>query len=281
MFRSAHALTAVAALTGIGVAGCAADHSPGDAGPDARDEAGLSCVIAGMSRCDLACGGDAGHGSACREDPSVSSRCLQGLCLPTGEHGLDIGCAVGPTTPVYCDDDGVCVNDAEFGGGFCVDESVCDEAARVGFPLTCTWSDGTSRLHPTTTSGCPAPAHPSTPFCGTDCDACPTYNAQPVLRGVCVGRNDARPLGVCIPPDGCDRGTRGPEDVCFGVNDVCQFRELRADTTCGCVVIRGGSAPDGLPDHGWPTSIEACRAYRDMYLDQVECIVDRDWHPAP
>ncbi len=272
----------VAALAAAAVSGCAAYHTPGDAGPDARDEAGLSCTIAGLRRCDLACGGDAGHGSACLEAPRVLSRCLQGLCIPTGAATNEIyPCVPSLASIGYCDDDEVCIADAEFGGGFCVEESVCDEATRVGFPLTCTWSDGTSRLHPLTTSGCPAPARPSTPFCGTDCESCPTYNAQPVLRGVCVGRNDARPFGLCIPPDVCARGTRGPEDVCFGVNDVCQFRELRADTTCGCVVIRGGSAPDGLPDHGWPTSIEACRAYRDMYLDQVECIVDRDWHPAP
>ncbi len=282
MLRSARPLTVVAALAAAAVSGCAAYHTPVDAGPDARDEAGLSCVIAGMSRCDLACGGDAGHGSACLEDPFVVSRCMQGLCIDTGRRDhVDNDCYAHVDGAGYCADDRVCVQDDVFGAGFCVAESVCDEAARVGFPLTCSWSDGTPRVHPATSAECPRARHPGSPFCGPGCDRCPGYATRdPPLRGSCVGRSDTRPIGICIPPANCRRGEWGPDDVCFVAGSICLYPEL-CDAPCGCVVVRSSDGIDGLADYGWPASIEACRAYRDMYPDQVECVVDRDWHPAP
>ncbi len=42
-----------------------------------------------------------------------------------------------------------------------------------------------------------------------------------------------------------------------------------------CVVFRGADTPDELADIGYPTSTEGCRAYRDRYPGQVDCVVDR------
>lgn len=174
-------------------------------------------------------------------------------------------------------------------------ESFCDRAAAEHYSVPCTWTDGTRRVvgAPTPVSECPAGMFAGTPLCGPPCiDRCPLYNAMFAVPdrhaqanvGACIGRSDTRQFGICAPDQECLRGRRDGVDACadpespIGITQV--YPEF-AGTTCVCIVFRGAATADGLSDYGFVSTPEGCRGYRALYPDDVECVIDRDWHTLP
>ncbi len=267
----------------LAVTGCPDSHVVVDGGFALVDGALVPCTIRGLPRCDEICGGE----TVCRASAQPNDGCVGGLCLPREPHTDGRNNVCGGFQ--YCFDGRVC-DLGLFDGiaGACVDESLCDAAEAAGLRLPCVWSDGTPRVRgaPAEPATCPAAPHPETPFCGGPCGDCGPYspNFRPVdsnlLHPACVGRSDTRGVGICglNYVGNCLRGVNDGTDICvYGGISVPELR----DTTCICVVFRGADTVDGLSDFGWATSTEGCRAYRDRYPDDVECVVDRAWNPLP
>lgn len=282
-----YALIAIAALA---VAGCAAAHQtdPDAAtqGDGARDDARDPCTVAGLPRCDSACGRDQMYCA----DLRTPSYCVGGVCLPRRVIVPDVeedGCG----SDAVCPGSNICVLDSL---GLCMPESFCDEAAAEGYPVPCTWSDGTRRVSgsPRDATSCPLGGPLGPQLCGPPCaDLCPLFAPHymfPELHvyaqvGLCWGRSDSRQFGICVPLAGCVRGMRDAVDatddpMIEGTQQV--YPELGTGTPV-CIVFRNGTASDGLNDDGYATSEEACRSYRALYPDDVECVIDRDWHTLP
>lgn len=279
-----------AALIAVLAWGCADSHLGAEDGAvDGVDTSVLDgdradaydrCTVAGRARCDLACGRDRFYCQ--RPIAEDDGYCISGVCLSYGELDSWSGCVDDELT---CPDSRVCVSDPEWGGGICMPEGFCDQAAAEGYPLPCMWTDRTPRVTgaPRDVGACPAPVHPGTPFCGEPCGGCAPYpntnrgrfSPQPA----CIGRSDARQFGICGPATSCRRGMWAGDDVCGPPGDI-GFPRIE-ETSCVCVVFASPDTTDGLSDFGFATSIEGCRAYRDMYPGAIQCVIDRDWHTLP
>lgn len=281
--RAAHSIAAgLLAVALTHASGCAESHVTEDGGFVLVDGALVACSVDGLARCDAVCGGS----DVCLESAEPHDFCIAGLCvtrefLPDNRRN-----SCGGDT--YCFDGRVCLLPPERTGSLCIEEAVCDDARAAGLNLPCVWSDGSRRVSgaPDDVDECPPSPHRSTPFCGAPCADCPPFapNLRPVdsneLQPVCVGRSDTREVGICGLRfvGNCQRGVQAGADICM-YGGISVFDLM--DTACTCVVFRGADTADGLSDFGWPSSEEGCRAYRSMYPEEIECVVDRDWHTLP
>ena len=251
--------------------------------PDTNVDARDPCAVAGIRRCDPACP------YVCGSDPSRVERCISGFCMgDDASHADETVCG----SQGECEDArSVCVYDPSW-GGYCQPTAFCDSAVREGYPLECIWSGGSPDQRtpyvtgaPTDQTDCPAGAGTSQPFCGEPCvDLCPRYaseNSVALDRGVCVGRSDGRQFGLCVPAAECARWLAAGPEICSPNLATGQrmYPELGAD--CVCLVWRHAATADGLTDVGLISGRAACAAYRTLYPDDIECVVDKAWNTLP
>ena len=72
------------------------------------------------------------------------------------------------------------------------------------------------------------------------------------------------------------------EDVCGdAVRGLIQAYPEMGDMPCVCLVFRHAATADGLSDYGFPATERSCIAYRALYPEDFDCVVDRDWHTLP
>lgn len=147
-------------------------------------------------------------------------------CVPTGLHRTFEGCThpfTGTPNPggaKACQrPDFVCYDDLRFEptiesrDGFiqsgCVHISYClaDPALRPGFE--CYYSDLTRVREAPPAEDCPADVSSVFTFCGTSCDACPTFgdDAPGGTYLGCVGLSSERGVGVCAFDEACAPGS--------------------------------------------------------------------------
>lgn len=164
-------------------------------------------------------------------------------------------------------------------------EAFCDEAAAEGYPIPCTWSDGTTRRTgaPTDATTCPPSAPAGTPFCGSPCAAgCQPYTApnpgmwpheHTINSPVCVGRSDRRQFGICGPADICRRGVRAGSDFCDGVLDTpeCEAHTVESDCDADMVNRCHWSAPGGAG-----LCISTMQLYPEFGTMACVCVVFRN-----
>lgn len=163
-----------------------------------------------------------------------------------------------------------------------ITETDCD-AVTATFGPQCYWSDGSlrTRTPAATHTACPAEPAPATVLCGGPCGHCYATFLQDLndWEFPCVGRNDARDLGVCAlhradRRDGCS------PDVPASLS--CPDPELwmtmdYPEVGCVCLSFREG---DGFARTGWAVPRSNCAAYRAVYPGEVECYDDA-WSPLP
>lgn len=239
------------------------------------------CRIGGMERCDEECP------SECESVSSRARHCepdLHVCVLTEGRLGFRFEALVNSidrwvVDPDYVGVDYWCVSGEVLAltraalaapetvsPAWCVAEAYCDDPRIAEYDVVCIWSDGSVRNTHPTSSECPAGGDEDWPFCGGACGDCPTAPTGATGRvepGLCVGRSDSRPIGVCSPP------IHYEHHCVAGANPAAQCPDDAA--SCACLLFT--AAPAVHDEHGWITSTEACEAYRALYPSDVRCNV--------
>ena len=267
-------------LMGISLmlAGCFGAHGEDDEGLVAVVDGGSAEAPCGRIGSAIRCGGecppvDCGEGSSCDE---VVGHCVydQDRCWLWRDRS-DTGGNMR-----YCPSGRLCAIDTERAArsdwsGPCVDPAYCAEAAGSGDQPTCWYVDRTPYVDGPPEEACPPSPHGFSHFCGGECGGCDPFPSPfTMTASACAGVNEERGLGLCV----------------FGAERVCErdanesgrieyFEGITREREWGPIACMALVGEDGeLPDWGWFVFEEGCRAYRDRYPGQVEC-VDNDWQP--
>lgn len=157
--------------------------------------------------------------------------------------------------------------------GSCVPVQTCVEArASEPPPFTCLYPDGTPVVTGPPETTCPM-SDPRDPFCGGACPwrACDQLHATfsfAIPVGDCIGLSDQRGFGLCR----VSAATCSEE---YPIREEFDCVEMLGDA-CVCMVLPG--SPAGDANVGSPVLENACRRYRELYPDHVECMSD-EWTP--
>lgn len=248
--------------------------SPADSGTDARFDAGSDTgpgdcsSIAGYRRCDVCTEPCPRPATWCEDDRGVCVPRDRDYCSYGLQHAWGIVCGTGRPCAVGRDPDR---NPDDFGGP-CVSVDFCLASADAGLPpFECVYPDLTPVTRPPPAAECPA-SNPRAPFCAGACGTveCPVTTEPAVippgatreLERACVGLSDTRGFGVCAYA-GYQCNQRHIDmwlGLCRGFYDE----------DCACMVTRPRS-PWVEEDFGFLVLGSACRAYRDVYPDSIEC----------
>jgi hypothetical protein len=257
-----------------------------DAG--SRADAGSCPTLGGYRRCGEACPVE------CPRDEGQFCHEWTGVCRefppnaieePRGHDGCSLGMdgdVVGDVPHArYCWSGGICairavtLDDPSYLNGLCLGEAYCREVPFTELGNRCVYSDGTPYVDgPPEVESCPPATDERTPFCGGPCGACPYWDPGPFYNAEwkvsCVGISEARGLGVCtMSPYACRPGG--------GLAVACENPTLHWSAPCACLLLR---QPDGsFNDWGFTTFESSCRAYRDLYPGEVECMEPAEWAP--
>jgi hypothetical protein len=146
-------------------------------------------------------------------------------------------------------------------------------AAGLGDEIGCFYSDWSEFVDgPPPEPECPPAPDELTPFCGGGCatGGCPFHGGtDPEWRVSCVGVNEERGLGICA------FGTT----IGCGEDTMSNWCELRFGRPCACLRLR--LADGELDERGFTTFATSCRAYRERYPGDVECMEPETWVPLP
>ena len=212
--------------------------------------------------------------ATCNDRCGPGLTCLEpfGMCVDPDRRTelVQLGCRGVATARYFCTDPRlvcVAIEDGWGHGGGCFDPSYCEpmrtRAEIVG--IECYYSDGTVVHDPPPDEECPPGPDPHFPFCGASCAGCDVSTDQVVSQPSCMGINAVRGIGLCTLNQECQASPFyfDPELIGYGEQPVT------------CLVFRHPQT-GFFDDTGSLTGESACRAYRDLYPDDVDCR-NSDW----